>query len=100
MASQKWTVFFAFLALLISMEATCTDFPACKEKILKQLKETITALENCNCGGKSTNALVKVKQRRDDQRCFQLICIEMVSLGKYSLELFTKLYYLLRHRFK
>ena len=31
-----------------------TDFPGCKEKILKQLKETITALENCNCSGKST----------------------------------------------
>ena len=61
MASQKWMVFFAFLKLFISMEeATCTDFPACKEKILKQLKETITALENCNCGGESTNSLTKL----------------------------------------
>ena len=83
MASQKWMVFFAFLTLVISMEeATCTDFPACKEKILKQLKETITALENCNCDGKSTNSPVKVKEKRDDQWCFQLICIEMVSLGQ------------------
>ena len=40
-----------------------TDFPGCKEKILKQLKETITALENCNCSGKSTySTLNKITQ--------------------------------------
>ena len=71
-----------------------TDFPGCKEKILKQLKETITALENCNCSGKSTNSPVKVKQRRDEQRCFQQICIEMVFFRyKYSLHLFAKRYF-------
>ena len=89
MASQKWIVFFAFLTLFIFMDEA-TSYPACKEKILEKLKEIITDLENCNCSGKSTNSPVKVKLRRDDQRCFQLICIEMVPLCKYSLQLFTK----------
>ena len=70
MASQKWIVFLAFLTLFIFTEATCTSFPACKEKILEQLKESIAALENCNCGGMSTSSLVKVKQKRHDQRFF------------------------------
>ena len=90
MASQKWIVFFAFLMLFIFMEEA-TIFPACKEKILERLKEIITDLENCHdCSGKSTNSPVKVKQRRDDQRCCQLICKELVFLYKYSLQLFAK----------
>ena len=93
MASQKWIVFFAFLMLFIFMEEA-TIFPACKEEVIKQLKESITALENCNCSGKSTNSPVKVKQRRDEQRCFQQICIEMVFFRyKYSLHLFAKRYF-------
>ena len=92
MASQKWIVFFTFLALFIFKE-DATIFPVCKEKILQQLRESITALENCNCSGKSTNSPVKVKQRRDDQRCFQLICMEMVSLNECSLQLFAKRYF-------
>lgn len=76
MASQKWIVFFAFLMLFIFMEEA-TIFPACKEEVIKQLKESITALENCKCSGKSTTSPVKVNQRREDQRCFQLICIEI-----------------------
>ena len=74
MASQKWIVFFAFLALFTFMEEA-TVFPACKEQILKQLKETITAVENCDCGGKSSTSPVKLKQIRGNKRFFQLICI-------------------------
>ena len=55
MASQKWIVFFTFLALFDFTEEA-TIFPACKEQILQQLRESITALENCNCSGKSTNS--------------------------------------------
>ena len=72
MSSQKWIVFFTFLALFTFMEEA-TVFPACKEKILRQLKESITALENCKCSGKSTNFPVKVKQ----------ISMEMVSLCNF-----------------
>lgn len=60
MASQKWIVFFAFLALSVFMEEA-TIYPTCKQQIITQLMESINALENCNCSGKSINGPVKVK---------------------------------------
>ena len=52
MSSQKWIVFFTFLVLFTFMEEAKL-FSACKEEIIKDLKNIICALENCNCNGKS-----------------------------------------------
>ena len=52
MAAQRWIVFFTFLVMCtFIMEVTPSG--VCEQKVIKQLKETIAALENCDCSGKS-----------------------------------------------
>ncbi|XP_078356931.1 ryncolin-2-like [Oculina patagonica] len=58
MVAQRWTVFFIFL-VLCTFEAEFKDFGVCKKKIIKQLKDAIAALENCDCNAKSCAELYK-----------------------------------------
>ncbi|KAL9983041.1 hypothetical protein ACROYT_G005165 [Oculina patagonica] len=58
MVAQRWTVFFIFL-VLCTFEAEFKDFGVCKKEIIKQLKDTIAALENCDCNAKSCAELYK-----------------------------------------
>jgi len=62
MASQKWIVLFAFLALFtFEVEVRSSS---CLYRVVQEFKETITVVENCSCIGKSPNCPVKVNRRR------------------------------------
>ena len=64
MASQKWIVFSAFLALFIFMSEARVRIPSnCRMGVIEEFKETISATENCHCSGKSPNFPLKVKRR-------------------------------------
>ena len=78
MASQKWIVLFAIL-VLFTFIVEARSSTACRLKAIQEFKETLTAVKNCSCTGKSPNCPVKVKRRRDEQR-FHKVCIERVSL--------------------
>ena len=67
MASQKWIVLFAFLALSTFMVEARTSFYSLVE-LIQLLNQTINSLDNCSCSGKSPNCSVKVKRKRDEQR--------------------------------
>ena len=52
MAAQRWTVFFTFL-VMCTLKVDGASFEVCKQKVIRQLKGAIAALENCDCPGKS-----------------------------------------------
>ena len=67
MASQKWIVFFVFLALFIFMvEARVRTSSHCRVGVIDEFKETINAAKNCHCMGKSPNFPLEVKRRPDE----------------------------------
>ena len=59
MASQKWIAMFAFLALFtFKMEVTgIRRLFFCRKQVTREFKETITAVKDCNCSGKSPDCL-------------------------------------------
>jgi len=57
MASQKWIVLFAFLALF-SFMVQARSYSVCQDQVFQEFKKTVTAVKNCSCFGKSPNVVL------------------------------------------
>ena len=57
MASRKWIVLFAFLALFTSMVEVRSSSSVTLEEVIQLLQRSVTALKSCNddCTGESPN---------------------------------------------
>ena len=68
MASQRWIVLFALLALFIFMVEARIQIPsACQMDVFEEIKESINDIEGCNCSGKLPNCPLKVKRRSHEK---------------------------------
>ena len=66
MASQRWIVSFALLALCILMVVARVPSPlACRMDVVDEIKKAIKEINDCDCRGKFPNCPLKVKRRPD-----------------------------------
>ncbi|KAL9985725.1 hypothetical protein ACROYT_G008163 [Oculina patagonica] len=91
MAAQTWIL--TFLVLFAVMEEANLSLSACKDKVIKQLQDAITALQNCNCNtpkscaelyksGKTTSGVYTIDP--DGSGAFDVFCDQATAGGGWT----------------